>query len=624
MSDSVAPGSNPPIVGIDFGTSNTAAVLGLPDGRVRTLLFDGVPQLPSAVFLEESGELLVGRDARYAARSRPERLEPHPKQHVDERTVLLGDAELPVTDLIAAVLRRVADEASRVAGAPVDTAVLTCPVAWGTGRRATLSAAAGQVFARHELVDEPVAAASRFAALAGGQLAPGGLVAVYDLGAGTFDAAVLRRGADGFEVLASAGLTDAGGLDIDAAIVTHLEQTYRDRDPDRWQRLTQPVTPADRTAAQRLWDDVREAKELLSRATSARIPIPLFDDEAPLGREQLELLAQPVLDRTVTVLRQVLADAGAEPGQLAGLYLVGGASRLPLAATLLHRALGVGPATLEQPELVVAEGSLTIRTGPAGAGVPDSGSDLTRTDPDAGGRAPLPGPTPAAPAAEDPWPTGDAPGTAAGGSATPSWRRPAVATAAVLGVVAVVAGVALWLPDGSDADTDEGRRTVSQSSSAPATPTETPTPTPTPPPAGGDACLVGTWTQTSLVYHDVNMWGRSVVLSGKGMRYTWRADGTGETRIDQVRLTGKSGGNRYEAIHNGRMTWRYRAGNGQIIYSGASSKGTTIYKVNGSIRESKAMGKPSTAPVSYVCVGDGLSITHSDYTVEARRNPAGG
>jgi molecular chaperone DnaK len=624
MSDSVPPGSDPPIVGIDFGTSNTAAVLRLTDGRTRTLLFDGVPQLPSAVFLEESGELLVGRDARYAARSRPERLEPHPKQHVDERTVLLGDAELPVTDLIAAVLRRVADEASRVAGGPVDTAVLTCPVAWGTGRRATLSAAAGQVFARHELVDEPVAAASRFADLAGGQLAPGGLVAVYDLGAGTFDAAVLRRGADGFEVLASAGLTDAGGLDIDAAIVTHLEQTYRDRDPDRWQRLTRPATPADRTAAQRLWDDVREAKELLSRATSARIPIPLFDDEAPLGREQLEQLAQPVLDRTVTVLRQVLADAGAEPGQLTGLYLVGGASRLPLAATLLHRALGVGPVALEQPELVVAEGSLTARSDPTGADVPDSGLDPTRTGPDADEGAPLAGPTPAAPTSEDPWPAGDAPGTTGGGSATPSWRRPAVVAAAVLGVVAVVAGVAFWLPErGGEGAGDQGQRTVSQSSSASATPTEQPTPTPTPPPAGGDACLVGVWRQTSIVYRDVNMWGRTVDLTGKGMVYTYRADGTGTTQIDQVKLTGKAGGNRYESIHNGRLTWRYRAANGQVIYSGGKAKGTTTYKFNGSVRESRAMGT-SDGRDDYVCIGDGLSMVGPDYTMEARRIAASG
>lgn len=77
-------------VGVDFGTSNTAAVLAFPDGRVRPLLFDGSPLLPSAVFADPSAGLLVGRDATHAARTRPDRFEPHPKRCVDDGTVLLG------------------------------------------------------------------------------------------------------------------------------------------------------------------------------------------------------------------------------------------------------------------------------------------------------------------------------------------------------------------------------------------------------------------------------------------------------------------------------------------------------------------------------------------------------
>jgi hypothetical protein len=199
-----------------------------------------------------------------------------------------------------------------------------------------------------------------------------------------------------------------------------------------------------------------------------------------------------------------------------------------------------------------------------------------------------------------------------------------VVAAAALGVVAVVAGVALWFPDGNGTGPDDlGQRTVSQSSSAPATPTEQPTPTPTAPPAGGDACLVGVWRQTSIVYHDVDMWGRDVDLTGKGMVYTYRADGTGVTQIDQVKLTGKAGGNRYESVNNGRLTWRYRAANGQVIYSGGKAKGTTVYKFNGSVRESTAMGTGG-GQADYVCVGDGLSIAGQGYTVEARRIAASG
>src|SRR5262245_24055429 len=103
-------------LGIDFGTSSTVAFLARADGRVAPLLFGDSPVLPSAVCLNPDGGLLVGRDATYAGRSRPEDLEPNPKRRIDEGTVLLGDRELPVVDLIAAVLRRVGQEAYRVTG----------------------------------------------------------------------------------------------------------------------------------------------------------------------------------------------------------------------------------------------------------------------------------------------------------------------------------------------------------------------------------------------------------------------------------------------------------------------------------------------------------------------------
>src|SRR5690348_192577 len=103
-------------LGVDFGTSNTVAVLAGPDGRARPLVFEGSELLPSAVWLGPDGTALAGRDAIHAARADPARLEPHPKRCVDDGTVLLGDAEVPVGELFAAVLERVAGEARRVAG----------------------------------------------------------------------------------------------------------------------------------------------------------------------------------------------------------------------------------------------------------------------------------------------------------------------------------------------------------------------------------------------------------------------------------------------------------------------------------------------------------------------------
>ncbi|MEV0130888.1 Hsp70 family protein [Dactylosporangium sp. NPDC050688] len=330
-------------LGIDFGTSTTVAVLRRPDGRVQQLLFDGSPLLASAVLLGTDGRLHTGRDAAHLARSAPERLEPNPKRRADERTVLLGDAEVEVVDLIAAVLRRVAVEAARVAGV-VDAVTLTHPADWGTARRTLLVEAARLAgFAGVDMVPEPVAAATYLATTQ--EVPVGSCVIVYDLGAGTCDVTLLRRRADGFEPVASGGLNDLGGLDVDAAVVAFLEATYG----SLW---------TDATTRRQLWDDVRTAKEMLSRASGTVVMVPALRREVPLGREQLEGLIRPVLRPSVAMTRSLLADAGVARAETAGLFLVGGSSRIPLVATMLHEALGIAPVVAEQPELVVAEGAL--------------------------------------------------------------------------------------------------------------------------------------------------------------------------------------------------------------------------------------------------------------------------
>ncbi|WP_203898156.1 Hsp70 family protein [Virgisporangium aliadipatigenens] len=348
-------------IGIDFGTSNTVAVYTGPGGQVHPLVFDGSPTLPSAVCLNDTGGLLVGPDAVHAARVHPESYEPHPKRRIDEDVALLGGREIPVADMIAAVLRRVVTEARRVTGHAPGRAFLTYPAAWAQTRRGRLAAAAERAgLTGITLIPEPVAGAASFLAVAGAAVRPGACVVVYDLGGGTFDASVVRHGPGGFEVLSTEGLEEAGGLDVDAAVIEYFGTVFAPRHEAAWRRLTAPATPVDRRAHRLLWEDVRTGKEMLSRTSSTVIHLPLIEEDAPLGRGQFDELARPILDRTVRTTRSAIATAGIAMSEVAGIFLVGGASRMPLVATLLHQAFGTAPTILDQPELVVARGSLTI------------------------------------------------------------------------------------------------------------------------------------------------------------------------------------------------------------------------------------------------------------------------
>jgi hypothetical protein len=359
-------------LGVDLGTSNTVAVMRAPDGRARTLLFDGSPLLPSAVYAEPSGAIVVGRDAVHSARLDPARFEPNPKRRIDEGSVLLGDREVPVVQLLAAVLTRVVDEFRRTTGGggPAPRVTITCPAAWGATRRLVLSdaaAAAGlgsvaslgdRSTASVRLVPEPVAAATYFTQVLGRQVPVGSAVVVHDFGAGTFDASVVARTASGFEVLAVDGRDDIGGLDVDEAVIGFIKKIAVERDAAAWARLERPSTVDERRARRLLWDDVRVAKERLSRQPSADLNLPMLGTDVHLTREELEGLATAIVEQTIRVTQGVIRWAKLPEGRLAGVFLVGGSSRMPLVGTLLHRALGQPPVVIDSPELVVAEGSL--------------------------------------------------------------------------------------------------------------------------------------------------------------------------------------------------------------------------------------------------------------------------
>ncbi|GAA0922282.1 Hsp70 family protein [Virgisporangium aurantiacum] len=318
---------------VDVGTCNTVAVVSRPGAAPRALLFDGSPVLPSAVFVDGYGTVHAGRDAERLMADDPARFEPFPKRRVDDGAVWLGDRAVPVAELLAGVLRRVAAEAALAGGAP-DTVVFTAPVRWGTARRGVLrQAAAIAGFTAVTIVDEPVAAGWYCASVLGQRLDPGRLLVVFDFGGGTFDVTVVRTDPSGLTVLGAGGLDDLGGADIDAALASYLAPGV-----------------ADRT----LWTEVRAAKEMLSRTTVAPVRLP-GGRSSHLTRDELQHVAGPLVERAVDETARVLGGLGVRPDQI---LLVGGTSRLPLVASRLHARFGVVPVVPEQPELPVAYGAV--------------------------------------------------------------------------------------------------------------------------------------------------------------------------------------------------------------------------------------------------------------------------
>ncbi|GAA2149304.1 hypothetical protein GALLR39Z86_28520 [Glycomyces algeriensis] len=345
------------LLSIDFGTSHTVAALRHASGNPESVLFDGSPLLPSAVFAEADGQLTVGRDARDAARRDPARFEPHPKRRVDDGTVLLGDLEFPVCDLFAAVLTKVRTECARILGNAPATVTLTHPAAWGPTRRLVLEDAAKAAgFATVSMLPEPVAAATYYVAALGHLVPVGAAVVVHDFGGGTFDASVVRRSETGFELLVVDGLDDLGGIDIDAAIIGHFEAHFSAEAV--WRDLLAPTTPVQWRQWQHLYDEVRQAKERLSRHSSADLFVPGIDRELHLTRDELDALTRPLLARATRTVAAVIRSARLPESSVVGIFLVGGASRMPLVATMLHQETGRPPTMIDRMEQVVAHGAL--------------------------------------------------------------------------------------------------------------------------------------------------------------------------------------------------------------------------------------------------------------------------
>jgi type VII secretion-associated protein (TIGR03931 family) len=350
-------------VAVDFGTSSTCVAISVDGREPQVVVVDGQPLMPSAVFAAADGTVFVGQEAERQAAIDPSRYEPNPKRRIDEGDLLLGNTVLPVLDVVRAVLGRSVAEARRLAGnAPVDVLVLTHPADWGAIRTRVLRQAGAGLAGEVTLVPEPVAAAVFHAA--SHALPDRGALAVLDLGGGTVDVSVVRRepGAEqsvgGFTVLATHGDPNFGGADIDQMLLEHVGGLVSEANRDDWRALTEGREMSDRRRRRVFRQDIRGAKETLSRHTYTDVPMPPPFPDSHVTREDLEKIVAGPLRRAVALTVETVAQGGLRPEDLAGVFLVGGSSRIPLVARLVYQRLGIIPTTLDQPETVVARGAL--------------------------------------------------------------------------------------------------------------------------------------------------------------------------------------------------------------------------------------------------------------------------
>ncbi len=342
-------------LGIDFGTSYTAAAIAAGD-RVDVLEIDGQPRMPSLILLGEDGEIVVGQSAVQQAPLFPGRVERAPKRYLGvPRPLLVDGAVVRPVEAVARILGVVLAEARRRRGGTEPAAVvLTHPARWAAARTEALVEAARLAGIRDPvLTAEPVAAARYFGEA---HLTAGQYVAVYDLGGGTFDTAVLRRTEIGYELAGPpGGEEDLGGEAFDDRLFRYLGEQL---DPAAWDQLQRSTDRRWRQARAALRGQARDAKEALSRdnAYSLAIPLPV-DQQLRVTRGELEDLIRFDLRQTMVELAETIRAAGLGPGDLAAIYLVGGSSRLPLVSRLLSETFDRLPETWDDPKAVVSLGA---------------------------------------------------------------------------------------------------------------------------------------------------------------------------------------------------------------------------------------------------------------------------
>ncbi len=367
------------VIGIDLGTTNSCiAIMEGKDVRVIENA-EGARTTPSIVAMSDSGERLVGQSAKRQAVTNPTNTLYAVKRLIGRRFedplvakdkgmvpygIVKGDngdawveargEKYSPSQVSAFILGKMKETAEAYLGEPVTQAVITVPAYFNDSQRqATKDAGRIAGLEVLRIINEPTAAALAY----GMDKKKSGLIAVYDLGGGTFDVSVLEIGDGVFEVKSTNGDTFLGGEDFDMRVIEYLADEFkRDQGID---------LRRDKLALQRLKESAEKAKIELSSSKETEINLPFITADASgpkhlvlkLTRAKLESLVDDLISRTLAPCKAALKDAGVSASEIDEVILVGGMTRMPKVIEAVKQFFGKEPARNVNPDEVVAIGA---------------------------------------------------------------------------------------------------------------------------------------------------------------------------------------------------------------------------------------------------------------------------
>jgi molecular chaperone DnaK (HSP70) len=356
------------VLGIDLGTTFTAAAVHRFGRTHICLLGNRSALVPSLVFLRDDQAMLTGEAAERRGLVEPARLARDFKRRIgDSAPIMLGESPYSAERLTAMVVEQIVAAVAIREGAPPEHVAVSRPANWGPFKIDLLRHALDLAGLRSvTLLTDPVAAAIHHTSI--DPVEPGSPIAVYDLGGGTFDAAVVQKTDTAVVTMGEpAGIERLGGIDFDDAVMAHVRTALDGKlDELDGNDLVSGVVLG------RLRRECVAAKEALSfdGETTVAVAAPNMHADIRITRAELESMIRAALGETVEALSRAIERSGLRPDDLAAVLLVGGSARIPLVAELVSAALGRSVAVGGYPKHAVALGAAMVA-----ASVTASGSE---------------------------------------------------------------------------------------------------------------------------------------------------------------------------------------------------------------------------------------------------------